>query len=331
MNSTQQRLSFKTDAAEKLCRQFPNHGNLTLARILYRDNRELFSSIERARFAIRYVRGADGERHRKHQRVENHSAMKSLETIPDGIVELGDAKPVVLRAEKMLVISDVHIPFHDKPALLAALRFGKQSDCDTCLLNGDFADFFSCRFWEKDPRKRNLANEIKTVRQVLAIVASNFQKTIWKLGNHEERWERYLKVKAPELLGIEEFEFRHIFKHPGVEFVDGKSLMQFGKLLIVHGHEFGKGVFSPVNAARGFFLRGMESMLAGHYHRTGEHSERSMSNRNTNVWATGCLCDLRPEYAPMNKWNHGFAVAEKLDSSGKFRVQNLKIINGEIY
>lgn len=50
----------------------------------------------------------------------------------------------------------------------------------------------------------------------------------------------------------------------------------------------------------------------------------------TGTWSTGCLCDLHPDYAPLNKWNHGFAFVEVFNG-GKFEVQNLFISDGKVY
>jgi hypothetical protein len=41
-------------------------------------------------------------------------------------------------------------------------------------------------------------------------------------------------------------------------------------------------------------------------------------------WSTGCLCDLRPEYARYAKWNHGHAVVN-VEPDGQFQVQNFRI------
>lgn len=41
-------------------------------------------------------------------------------------------------------------------------------------------------------------------------------------------------------------------------------------------------------------------------------------------WSTGCLCDLRPEYARINKWNHGFAAVTVHDD-GSFDVSNQRV------
>ena len=49
-----------------------------------------------------------------------------------------------------------------------------------------------------------------------------------------------------------------------------------------------------------------------------------MWHSETTAWSTGCLCNLRPEYAKFNRWNHGFAFVD-IDKSGEFEVHNYKI------
>jgi hypothetical protein len=47
-------------------------------------------------------------------------------------------------------------------------------------------------------------------------------------------------------------------------------------------------------------------------------------------WSTGCLCDLTPEYARVNRWNWGFATVT-VDTAGSFDVDNYRIsAKGEI-
>jgi hypothetical protein len=55
-----------------------------------------------------------------------------------------------------------------------------------------------------------------------------------------------------------------------------------------------------------------------------------MVGRQTVCWTIGCLCDLKPEYAPYNKWNHGFSIVDA-DSGGAYgAVYNLRIVDGGI-
>jgi hypothetical protein len=46
-------------------------------------------------------------------------------------------------------------------------------------------------------------------------------------------------------------------------------------------------------------------------------------------WSVGGLCNLRPKYMPLNKWNHGFATIE-IHTDGMWSVENKKIISGRV-
>ena len=97
---------------------------------------------------------------------------------------------------------------------------------------------------------------------------------------------------------------------------------------MIHGHEFGQSIFSPVNIARGLFLRGKVSALQGHHHMTSEHTETDMNRNITTTFSVGCLCELFPGYLPINRWNHGFAICD-LDGD-RFHVRNYRIHKGEV-
>ena len=85
---------------------------------------------------------------------------------------------------------------------------------------------------------------------------------------------------------------------------------------------------SPVNPARGLFLKGYECAIESHYHRTSEHTEPTLLDKVITTWSLGCLCDLHPDYAPLNKWNHGFGLLYIDDKGWKF--VNKRIVQGEV-
>jgi hypothetical protein len=144
----------------------------------------------------------------------------------------------------------------------------------------DITDFFAVSRWERDPREVNLKREIDQTVEFFAYLRQRFPKSkiVWKQGNHEERWEHYLWRKAPELLSVDSFDVAEIFKlnQFGIELVRDKRIIMAGKLPVLHGHEFPKGLTNPVNQARGMFLRGLECAIAGHGHRSSEHAEASL-------------------------------------------------------
>jgi hypothetical protein len=201
-------------------------------------------------------------------------------------------------------------------------------------LNGDITDFFAVSRWERDPREVNLKREIDQTVEFFAYMRQRFPKSkiVWKQGNHEERWEHYLWRKAPELLNVDSFDVAEIFKlnQFRIELVRDKRIIMAGKLPVLHGHEFPKGLTNPVNQARGMFLRGLECAIAGHGHRSSEHAEASLLGKLITCWSTGCLCNLNPDYAVINKWNHGFAFVE-ISKGGEFHVTNKRIYRGAVW
>ncbi len=88
------------------------------------------------------------------------------------------------------------------------------------------------------------------------------QKTLncqiyFKFGNHDERYQHYLWQKLGELNGVEDFELENLIKKrvTGIKFITDKRIIKANDLNIVHGHEFASSIISPVNIARGLYLR----------------------------------------------------------------------------
>jgi hypothetical protein len=137
---------------------------------------------------------------------------------------------------------------------------------------------------------------------------------------------------AGELLNLPELSFTKLIKAEeyGVTVLSNDPI-KLGKLNVMHGHEFGESFFSPVNPARGLFLRAKASTIVGHYHQPSEHTESNINGDQTACYSTGCLCELNPDYRPFayTKWMHGFAIVE-VDAQGGFTVSNKKIVNGSI-
>lgn len=169
--------------------------------------------------------------------------------------------------------------------------------------------------------------------QFLAHLRGTFPKAriIYKQGNHDERWDKYLWAAAPVLYEIEHLQLPAVLEteRHGIEMVQEQRPVFCGKLPVFHGHELPRGLASPVNMARGAFMRTLHTVLVGHGHRTSTHSEPNMWHEETVCWSTGCLCELYPEYARINKWNHGFAFNEVAES-GEFDLSNLRIAAGKV-
>ena len=233
----------------------------------------------------------------------------------------------------ILLLSDIHVPYHNITALTAALKYGLEHEVNTILLNGDIIDFYAISRFEKDPRKRNFGHEVLMTRQFLETLRKLFPNAAiyYKCGNHDVRYDHYIMRNAPDLLGMDEFSFESLMHLDKLDitFIPDKQIIHAGKLTILHGHELGASVFSPVNIARGLFLRAKDSALCGHHHQASEHSEPNINGKLTTCWSVACLCELHPDYLPINKHHHGFAHITVADT-GDFDVSNYRIVNGKI-
>ena len=293
-------------------------------------------TIEQARTRVRKLLGVNGEKHRRTTPTKQHYRnprpagqrleMPKSQADPWPTFDLGITGTVG-------ILSDIHIPYHDETALRAAVDCLQGEKIDALLLNGDWCDFYSISRHEKNPKHRNFKNELAAGRLFLRWMRQEFPgiRIVAKLGNHEERWESWLFAHAPEIsddpiMGIDNW---YGFHNLGIELVKDKRIITAGHLPILHGHEKGNGISSPVNQARGAFMRLHHTVLEGHGHRTSTHSEPDMMGKETVCFSTGCLCDLRPAYAVLNKWNHGLAHVQ-VHAGGEFDVANLRVQSGKV-
>lgn len=234
----------------------------------------------------------------------------------------------------VLVLPDIHVPYHDMTAVQVALAWGKKRKPTHILLNGDFIDFEAVSAWDGDPADRNLKVELDTAKEMLRHIRSVFPKQpiIYKEGNHDERLRKYIWKHAPELSGLPSITLPELleFDEIGITCVGDKKKVRLGALTVFHGHEYRTPMTNPVNPARGLFLRAITSSLCSHYHQRSEHSEPTADGKLITTWSTGCLCQLSPNYQPYGKWCHGFAFVQ-VKKDGVFDVLNPRIIKGNVY
>lgn len=318
--------------------KYPKMPTKTLARMIHNNHPLDFPTLTSAYSLVRYLRNEIGNRKYKSKQfiaertMQEKKAAHAWNKLPE--TDYKECEPFILPKgnNRILVLSDIHLPYHDVQALSIALQWGYEHKPNAIILNGDTMDMYQASRYVKDRRLRDLNGEIEMTRDFLKQLRDEFDCPVYfKIGNHDDRWENYLKTVAPELLGIADFELKNVlrFGELGVTEIKSKQIIKAGKLNILHGHEFGHSVFSPVNAARGLYMRAKASSIVGHHHQTSEHSENNLEGDVVTTWSMGCLCGLRPEYMPYNKFNHGFAFITTFDN-GDFEVKNLRIINGKV-
>ena len=330
--------SLKSKVAREYRKKYPDNPTLALARMMYSENKPLFKDVDQARSALRYIAGKCGVKRRSSIKGEDavflEDKPRPYNPYSFPASEAKDIKPYAVEGfKKALIISDVHLQFHDIDALSTCFDYAKKQKPDVVLINGDLLDFYDLSHFVRDPRKRDFAYELSLFKDFFHIVQKTFNcKIVYKFGNHELRYERFLMQKAGELMGVDEFELSNIIKAraEGIDVVNHNQLIYANDLIILHGLVLGRGFFSPVNAARGLQLRAKVTALQGDCHKTSEHTETDLKGVIKTTWSTGCLCGLQAEYAPYNSWNHGFAILELDGNKKDFQVHNKRIYKGKI-
>ena len=308
---------------------------LKMARLIYNENPLRFTSVQTIRNAINKITGKAGIKEGSQVKDKSLFEKEERPRNPYNLPESDETvyEPYVIEGKRILVLSDIHIPYHSISALTAALDWGKKMKPDTILLNGDTLDCHQLSRFVRDPKKRDFGKELDMFGELMDVLDIEFPGSvkIFKEGNHSERYNHFLYTKAKELSGVKEFSLYNLIqaRAAGIEYVGDKRIMKAGELNIIHGHEFATGFFSPVNVARGLFLRAKVSCMQGHNHQTSEHTESNMNGKIITTWSVGCLSELHPEYMPLNKWNHGFAFVE-VDDDGGFQVHNKRIHKGDV-
>jgi len=301
--------------------KFPTLGNQSLAKKILEDNKEHYTNIDQIRKMIIY--------HRKKQGISFKNYFEERFGLKESFNEEYIKYEIQRSNNRILILSDIHIPYHDPDAISEALKYGKDKNMDTIILNGDIIDFYMLSSFEQDPRKRSPKQEIDQLRSFLENLRDCFYNSliIFKFGNHEERWERYLKSHAPRLFDMDEFRLEIILRLEELNIipVKDKRVIKCGHLNIIHGHEYRSGFGMPVNPVRWFLLKAKTNIIGGHWHRSTEEISQDIQGKYIGGWSTGCLCGIHPEYRPLNEWTKGFAFIEK-NQDDTFSVFNEKLL-----
>lgn len=319
----------KKDIIKQAIERFPELPTRAIARYILYNYGDLFDgSLEKVRNQLRYYLGAYGNKAR------NQSGVKKR------------TKPVVmpqtwrtvrtdynLKAGLWLILSDIHVPFHEPKPLEAAIKYGQKEKVNGILLNGDAQDCASVSYWPS-ARKRNFDREVEIFIDIMDLLKQELPgaEIVYKPGNHEYRLPRLFQAKVPELIGLPlaAVESALGLEQRGIEYLDYYQIVRAGKLPIIHGHEIPR-ISLAVNPARGLFLKAKTWAMCGHCHTSSSHTAKNLNGKLLTTWSTGCLCDLTPDYNPYgNDWNWGFALVN-VEKNGDFTVFNKRVLpNGNI-
>ena len=232
------------------------------------------------------------------------------------------------KLNKVLFVPDSHHPYVDKKAWSLMLLAAKKFKPDTVVVQGDFADFYAVSSHSKDPRRtQSLQDEVDAVNVALdQLDGLKAKKKIFVSGNHEDRLERYLKDKAPELFGV--FSVKTLFKLRERDwiYVPYKSDIRLGKLYVTH--DCGNAGRFAISKALDTF---QHNVTIGHTHRMSYQVEGNAKGEAHVGASFGWLGDTRlTDYMHKVKANRDWALGFGLGylrSDGTMYLVPVPIVN----
>lgn len=208
----------KIGVAREYLDRFPRAATMTLAKKAMKENPSVWPSLNACRKSFRDARGASGNDRKgmaTHVRKKGTPTKNPFGDLPKGLTEVDGWAPLQIDPPmRALVLSDVHVPYHNDKHVRLALEEAKARRCDAIVLNGDIMDCFALSRWEKDPRERDFRHEVDATRKLLEVISAAFPnaRKVFKFGNHEERYQSYMQTKAPELLDIDDFQLESVLR-----------------------------------------------------------------------------------------------------------------------
>ena len=242
--------------------------------------------------------------------------------------------------KRIVVISDLQVPFHDERAVRNVARFIKKYKPDDVLCVGDEIDFQTISRWSSG--RDEWSGTIAADRDRTVEILSDLQVRHLSRSNHSARLYNALSRRLPGLLGLPELTIEGFLKlkdlgityhHKPYEFAPGWIMVHGDEQAINHN-----AGLTALGAAR----RHGKSVVCGHTHRLGvsAFSEASggVLGRVLMGLEVGHLMDEKQAYytrGTMN-WQKGFGivyvdrkrvqpVAIPIERDGSF------IVEGKIY
>lgn len=231
--------------------------------------------------------------------------------------------------EPMLVLGDVHRPYHNERAWQLMLSVAREIKPAHIVLMGDLADFYSVSSHSKSPQRvRNLADELKDVNKGFDELDSLGAKhKEFVAGNHEDRLTRYLQDKAPELFDVVDIPELFHLKKRGWNYTPYKKSTKIGKVHFTHD----VGV-----AGRNATFKAMDtfhhSVVTGHSHRMqyiveGDATGDAKLSAQFGWLGDASKVDYMAEVNVLKNWALGFGIGYYRPSTGIAYLTPVPIIN----
>lgn len=218
--------------------------------------------------------------------------------------------------ERVVVFSDLHVPYHDHDAWNLFLLQLPKLKPDVVVANGDVGDVYSCSRYDKDPRRKLLLmDELRELEaEMQRLQAAADCPLVFIEGNHEARIGKQVMSSVPELAGMVR-PLREVL-NLDAEWREYGEVLHIGDVIYTHdvGHCGKTTTDKSLQTVR-------QNVVVGHSHHAGIAYAGAVG-RQEPMWCmnTGHLSDVlfatyASQFAKVN-WTQGFGVVDYTDGHG---------------
>jgi hypothetical protein len=198
-----------------------------------------------------------------------------------------------MKGQARIVLSDLHVPFHDERLLDVWVERLDKMHWDGIDIIGDFLDCYSLSRFDTNPdRKADFQTELdrgKTILETIRLVTGPATDIRYSEGNHEDRLRKHLWGKDRRLADLRNLTIPHLLglDELGVKWYPTEKPYQIGDLWYSHGDILRSGA-GATGRAKSTAMGG--PVLIGHTHRLG-FSPRTMHTGTHESYEVGYMAD----------------------------------------
>ena len=213
----------------------------------------------------------------------------ALTTARGGVIPKNYAERLLIPEHRLLIASDVHVPYHDEQLVAEFIERASREKYDAIVWLGDLMDNPTFSHWDREDLHTTFENELTQVEYIIRLAAKAVKKQYWSIGNHETRWMRRLSYQA---------RMEHLAKIAGLGdlLASGKLVVsdnpsldaEYSSWMLTHPHEYGA---TPLVVPGKLADKYQQNVISAHAHHWGQGMSPSGEYL---VVESGCL--LEPDY-----------------------------------
>jgi len=215
--------------------------------------------------------------------------------------------------ERIVIVSDLQIPYHDPRAVNNLIDFIKRYKPDRVVSIGDEIDLPQVSKWEKG-RMGEYAGTIGKDRDATVKILEQLRVTDVIRSNHTDRLFNYIASYAPGLYGIPELQLENFLRLPELGITYWRKPMPIApNWVAVHGDHGRISQVAGQTALKQALQHG-KSLVCGHTHRLGLSSVTEASGGIVGRIVTGLevgnLMDFKKAHYTHGSanWQQGFGL-----------------------